>query len=124
MYHHIVDHLNTNNILINEQFGVRAGYSCEAQQIFVVEDIKLAMDHTSQVDIIFIDSRKAFDTVPHCTHKLFHYGIQGKIHDWIKIWLTRRVQRVVVNGYDSNFVQVQPGVPQGTVLGPLMFLLY
>ena len=117
--------MNTNNILINEQFGFRAGHSCEAQLISVVEDIKLAMDHTSQVDIILIDFRKAFDTVPHCRllNKLSHYGIQGKVHDWIKVWLTRRVQRVVINGYDSNFVQVQSGVPQGTVLGPWMFLL-
>ena len=87
---------------------------------------KTAMDRTSQVDIIFIDFRKAFDTVPHCRllNKLFHYGIQGKIYNWIKIWLSQRLQRVVINGYDSNFVKVQSGVPQGTVLGPLMFLLY
>ena len=84
------------------------------------------MDNTSQVDMIFIDFRKAFDTVPHCRllNKLSHYGIQGTTYDWIKIWLTQRTQHVVVNGHDSNFVQVQSGVPQGTVLGPLMFLLY
>jgi len=103
-----------------------AGHSCEAQLISVVEDIKLAMDNNSQVDIIFIDFRKAFDTIPHCRllNKLYYYGIQGKIHDWIKLWLTQRVQRIVVNGHDSNFTQVKSGVPQGTVLGPLMFLLY
>ena len=125
MYHHIAEHLNTNNILIDEQFGFRAGHSCEAQLISVVEDVQLAMDNTSQVDMIFIDFRKAFDTVPHCRllNKLSHYGIQGTTYDWIKIWLTQRTQRVVVNGHDSNFVQVQSGVPQGTVLGPLMFLL-
>jgi len=54
MYHHIVEHLNNNNILINEQFGFIAGHSCEAQLISVVEDIKLAMDRTSQVDICII----------------------------------------------------------------------
>jgi len=126
MYHHIAEHLNAKNILINEQFGFRAGHSCEAQLISVVEDIKLAMDNTSQVDIIFIDFRKAFDTVPHCRllNKLYHYGIQGKTHDWIKLWLTQRIQRVVINGHDSNFTKVKSGVPQGTVLGPLMFLLY
>ena len=75
------------------------------------------MDNTSQVDMIFIDFRKAFDTVPHCRllNKLSHYGIQGTIYDWIS---------VVVNGHDPNFVQVQSGAPQGTVLGPLMLLLY
>lgn len=126
MYHHITEHLNTNNILIDEQFGFRAGHSCEAQLISVVEDIQLAMNNTLQVDVIFIDFRKAFDTVPHCRllNKLSHYGIQGLTYDWINNWLTQRTQCVVVNGHNSNFVQVQSGVPQGTVLGPLMFLLY
>ena len=83
MYHHIAEHLNTNNILIDEQFG--------AQLISVVEDIQLAMDNTSQVDMIFIDFRKAFATVPHCRllNKLSHYRIQGTIYYWIKIWLTQ-----------------------------------
>ena len=66
MYHYITEHLNTNNILIDEQFDFRAGHSCESQLISVVEDIQLAMDNTSQVDMIFIDFRKAFDTVTHC----------------------------------------------------------
>ena len=106
MYHHIAEHLNINNILIDEQFGFIAGHSCEAQLISVVEDIQLAMYNTSQIDMIFIHFRKAFDTVPHCRllNKLSHYGIQGTIYDWIKIWLTQRTQRVVVNGHDSNFV--------------------
>jgi len=60
-----MEHLNANNILINEQFGFRTGHSSEAQPISVVEDLKLAM---IQVDIIFIDYRKAFDTIPHCRH--------------------------------------------------------
>ena len=89
----------------------------------MVEDIHLAMDHSHQVDVIFIDFQKAFDKVPHhrLLNKLYHYGIRGKIHEWISTWLT---QRVVINGYESSFAQVQSGVPQGTVLGPLMFLLY
>ena len=84
------------------------------------------MDRSAQTDIIFIDFRKAFDTVPHCRllNKIYDYGIRGRIHDWIKTWLTQRVQRVVVNGHASNFTQVKSGVPQGTVLGSLMFLLY
>ena len=126
LYHHIIEHLNTNSILIDQQFGFRSGHSCEAQLISVVEDIHLAMDHSHQVDVIFIDFQKAFDKVPHhrLLNKLYHYGIRGKIHEWISTWLTQRTQRVVVNGYESSFAQVQSGVPQGTVLGPLMFLLY
>ena len=112
--------------MIDQQFGFRSGHSCEAQLISVVEDIHLAMDHSHQVDVIFIDFQKAFDKVPHhrLLNKLYHYGIRGKIHEWISTWLTQRTQRVVINGYESSFAQVQSGVPQGTVLGPLMFLLY
>ena len=75
------------------------------------------MDNTSQVDMIFIGFRKAFDTVLHCRllNKLSHYGIQCITYDWIKIWLTQRTQRVVVNGHKSNLMQVRSGVPQGTV---------
>ena len=63
-------------------------YSCEAQLISVVEDIHLAMDHSHQVDVIFIDFQKAFDKVPHhrLLNKLYHYGIRGKIHEWISTW--------------------------------------
>jgi len=70
------------------------------------------MDRTSQVDMIFIDFRKAFDTVPHCRllNKLFHYGIQGKLYNWIKVWLSQQQQRVVINGCDSKFVKVKSGV--------------
>ena len=77
-YHHIAEHLNINNILINEQFGFRAGHSCEAQLISFIEDIQLAMDNALQVDMIFIDFRKAFDTVPHCRllNKLSYYGFK------------------------------------------------
>jgi len=65
LYHHIAEHLNTYNVYINQHFGFRAGHSCKAQLISVVEDIQLAMDSSHQVDAIFIVFRKAFDTVPH-----------------------------------------------------------
>ena len=56
--------------------------------------------------------------------KLYHYGIQGNVYNWIFSWLTKRTQRVVIKGHSSTYVHVDSGVPQGTVLGPLMFLLY
>ena len=84
------------------------------------------MDHQKQVDLILLDFSKAFDTVPHqrLLTKLEHYGILGDIHGWINSWLSQRTQCAVVDGESSEFIRVMSGVPQGTVLGPLMFLLY
>ena len=84
------------------------------------------MDQQKQVDLILLDFSKAFDMVPHqrLLTNLAHYGIQGDAHRWIRSWLTLCTQRVVVDGETSDFVRVKSGVPQGTVLGPLMFLLY
>ena len=73
-----------------------------------------------------LDFCKTFDTVAHnrLLNKLKFYGIQGTIYDWLSIWLMQRTQRVVLDGFSSNYVKVESGVPQGTVLGPIMFLLY
>ena len=65
LYHQMMDHINTNSILIDQQFGFRSGHSCETRLISVVEDIHFAMDHSHQVDVIFIDFQKAFDKVSH-----------------------------------------------------------
>ena len=73
-----------------------------------------------------LDFSKAFNTVPHqhLLKKLKYYGINGKLHNWLSSWLTQRSQRVVIDGYESEYARVISGVPQGTVLGPVMFLLY
>ena len=105
---------------------MKPNHLCETQILNIVEEIQLALDHHLPVDLILIDFRKAFDTVPHqhLLKKLYHYGIQGNIYNWISSWLTKRQQRVVIKGHNSFYVHVNSGVPQGTVLGPLMFLLY
>ena len=84
------------------------------------------MDDNTQTDILILDFSKAFDTVAHqhLLRKLAFYGIDNKTNEWIRIWLTTRNQRVVVDGEASTTVHVDSGVPQGTVLGPLMFLLF
>ena len=84
------------------------------------------MDQHYQVDLIMLDFSKAFDTVAHkkLLLKLEHYGIQSNTHLWIQTWLTNRTQKVVVEGETSTNLKVLSGVPQGTVLGPLMFLLH
>ena len=125
IYHSIMNHLNQNNILIENQHGFRANHSCVTQLITLSEDISFALDHQKQTDIILLDFSKAFDTVPHqrLLTKLRFYGINGNSYNWIQTWLTHRSQCVVLDSESSSPVPVLSGVPQGTVLGPLMFLL-
>ena len=84
------------------------------------------MNTWQQTDLLFIDFSKAFDTVPHgrLLNKLKFYGVRGPLLRWISSWLTERYQRVMVDGESSSATPVKSGVPQGTVLGPLMFLVY
>ena len=85
-----------------------------------------AVDAEYLVDVVFLDYQKAFDTVPHrrLLHKLQSYGIRGKVNDWFQGYLAGRRQRVVVKGVQSEWGDVDSGVPQGSVIGPLLFLLY
>ena len=97
------------------------------EEFITLEDLARNLDHGKQSDIILlVDFAKAFDTVPHqrLLLKLRHYGIQGAINNWIQAWLCFREQSVLVEGEKSAPVSVMSGVPQGTVLGPLMFLIY
>jgi len=94
--------------------------------MFLVDDILKAMDSHYPVDLVLLDFSKAFDTVAHnkLLMKLANYGIQSNIHKWISTWLTSRTQRVQVEDCTSSIKKVLSGVLQGTVLGPLMSLLY
>ena len=125
IYHNIMNHLNNNNILIENQDGFRANHSCVTQLLTLTEDISYALDHRKQVDVILLNFAKAFDTVPHqrLLTKLHFYGIQNDTYNWIKAWLSNRTQQILLDGITSSSVVVTSGVPQGTVLGPLMFLL-
>ena len=121
-------HVEKHHILKPYQHGFLKNHSCETQLINTVEEIMYYLDHETgaQIDMLVLDFSKAFDLVSHpkLVRKLEHYGVRGLTLRWINSWLTNRSQQVTIDGEMSHPIPVTSGVPQGTVLGPLMFLLY
>ena len=122
----IMEHVDTHKILNHFQHGFRKQHSCETQLVNTVEDLARCLEERQQLDLLILDFSKAFDVVSHrlLLGKLDHYGIRDQTLGWVTNWLTDRTQRVVVDGECSDDAPVLSGVPQGTVLGPLMFILY
>ena len=122
----IMQHLLSNKLLSDHQHGFTPGRSCSTQLLKVIDEWTEMLDNGKSLDVVFFDFAKAFDSVPHrrLLLKLSAYGIRGKLLSWIEHFLIDRWQRVTVMGESSAWSEVTSGVPQGSVLGPLLFLVY
>ena len=122
----IVNFLTTNNLLSDKQFGFIGGRSTTLQLLNFLEFCTDVMSDRGVTDTVYLDFAKAFDSVPHrrLLGKLQSYGITGNLHRWIEAFLVGRIQRVCVNGKLSSEETVLSGIPQGSVLGPLLFVVY
>ena len=122
----LTNYLELHEIIYPNQFGFRAGYSTSHSLISITETIKNTLDNKKYGCGVFIDLKKAVDTVNHeiLLMKLEHYGIHEEALSWFKSYLSNRKQYVHLNGVNSETTKITCGVPQGSVLGPLLFLLY
>ena len=123
---HIIKHMKDNNLFSQKQFGFIDGRSTTLQLLHVLHIWSDILDQGGSLDAVYCDFMKAFDKVPHkrLAHKVEKYGITGNIIGWIKSFLSERTQRVIIKSAESNPAPVTSGIPQGSVLGPILFVLY
>ena len=126
MHSRVYEHLEQNDLIYKHQYGFRKQHSTNHAITCMIEKIKQKLDKKIWVAGVFIDLEKAFDTVNHniLLQKLSHYGIAGTALSWFTSYLTNRHQRVSLDGNVSDYKKIVCGVPQGSILGPLLFLVY
>ena len=126
MYNYISNFMDKHNLICKHQFGFRSKHSTQHAVISLVNNITNSLDSSNIVIGVFLDLKKAFDIVDHTIllKKLYSYGIRGKAHTWLTSYLTGRTQYVVYDGHKSSTLNMTCGVPQGSILGPLLFIIY
>ena len=117
--------MNDNNLFNESQHGFRSGRSCLSQLLEHYDTVLSILEDGANADVVYLDFAKAFDKVDHriVLNKIQKLGIHGKVYEWIESFLSNRYQSVTVNGTISEPQKVISGVPQGSVLGPIIFLI-
>ena len=126
IYKYLHNYIVTNKLISPHQSGFTKGDSTVNQLLYISEEFVKALDNGKEIRVVFFDISKAFDRVWHkgLVYKLEKFGIVGNLLSWIIDYLTARKQKVIINGKESTVITINSGVPQGSILGPLFFLIF